>query len=615
MTVRVKDAFLRPADAVFTWRVLPAPTITAPGPQSTHARFPVDLTPSSTCPNQPCRFDITGVPAGLTMDASSGAITGRPTTPEIPEGTTSTVTVSITDAAGVTATATFPWKITHPTPLATTDPGPQRSTAGATIPGLQLSATGGSGKYRWSTVSGLPAGLSLSTDGAITGTPTSTGAGPVTVRVSDWTADMELDLSFAWTVVEQPTVGGHAPVTTTVGVPRSTSVDYTCPYASCMLTLTAGVPGIGLSTDPSRTGNNTTTSLPVSDTRGTVFLAGTVQAAAVPSGTSADHAPVVTITDGAGGRAPSPRGSWRVYAAPTVGPLASRSVTVGAAEDVPLVYSCPNTRCALLLTGPVPGVGLSGASGGTAANDTTSMILPSGSGTVYLSGLVSLTAVPAGSTSSTPFATAVSITDADGVAATASSTWTAYTPPTIAKPVDQAVEPNQPFAVQTTATCPNGGCTYTAERTTTGETWTSAAISSTGLISDAVPEGTYTYRVTVTDRDSVTASTEFAVTSKTFSIATIPRQTTKRPTAAESPLIVTLDIAERVTPKPGSYIYALSGQPEWLSINPSTGLLTATLTDKSISNETTDSKIMVTVTSTASPTSTESVTFGWVLTN
>ena len=612
VTVRVKDAFLRHADAPFTWKVLPAPTITAPEPQSTHARFPVDLTPSSTCDNKPCRLDMTGAPAGLTMDASSGTITGRPSTPETPEATTSTVTVRITDAAGVAATATFPWVITHPSPLTATDPGPQKSTVGAKISGLQLSATGGSGKYRWSTVSGLPAGLSLSADGAITGTPTSTGAGTVTVRVTDWTADMVLDQSFRWTVVAQPTVGTRAPIPTTVGVARSASVDYTCPYASCTVTLAAGVPGIGLSTDSSTTGDNTTARLTVTDTSGTMFLAGTVQAAAVPSGTTADHAPVLTITDGAGGRA-STTGSWRVHTAPALGPLASRSVTVGAPEDVPLAYSCPNAPCTLTVTRPVPGVGLNGTSGRVTANTTTSMTVPSGSGTVYVSGLVDPSVIPTGSTSSPAFPTAVSITDSNSVAATASASWTAYTPPTIAKLGNQAVEPHEPFALQTTATCPNGGCTYTAERVATDGTRTPAPISSTGQLTDSAPAGTYTYRVTARDGDSVTASTEFTVTSQTFSIK-IPKQTTKRPSAAESPLIVTLNAADFVKPAAGSYTYAISGQPEWLSINASTGVLTATLTDKSISNETTDSKIKVTITSTVSPTSTETDIFGWVLT-
>ncbi len=49
-----------------------------------------------------------------------------------------------------------------------------------------LSASGGSGTYSWSVTNGsLPAGLSLSTGGAITGTPTAAGPANFTVQVKD----------------------------------------------------------------------------------------------------------------------------------------------------------------------------------------------------------------------------------------------------------------------------------------------------------------------------------------------------------------------------------------------------------------------------------------------
>src|ERR1700677_3055805 len=50
-----------------------------------------------------------------------------------------------------------------------------------------LSATGGSGTYTWAVASGssLPAGLSLSSAGVITGTPTTAGLASFTVDVAD----------------------------------------------------------------------------------------------------------------------------------------------------------------------------------------------------------------------------------------------------------------------------------------------------------------------------------------------------------------------------------------------------------------------------------------------
>jgi hypothetical protein len=48
-----------------------------------------------------------------------------------------------------------------------------------------LAATGGVAPYTWSAVSGLPAGLSLSATGTISGTPTTAGSYNVTVKVTD----------------------------------------------------------------------------------------------------------------------------------------------------------------------------------------------------------------------------------------------------------------------------------------------------------------------------------------------------------------------------------------------------------------------------------------------
>nr|WP_312989445.1 Ig domain-containing protein [Comamonas koreensis] len=60
--------------------------------------------------------------------------------------------------------------------------------AGQAVSGVQLSASGGSGSYMWSatdTGQPLPAGLSLSASGLLTGTPTSTGSYSTLVTVTD----------------------------------------------------------------------------------------------------------------------------------------------------------------------------------------------------------------------------------------------------------------------------------------------------------------------------------------------------------------------------------------------------------------------------------------------
>lgn len=63
-----------------------------------------------------------------------------------------------------------------------------------------LTATGGNLPLTWTVNSGsLPAGLSLSTGGAITGTPTTASSGSVTIQVSDNDSDTDQE-TFSWTV-------------------------------------------------------------------------------------------------------------------------------------------------------------------------------------------------------------------------------------------------------------------------------------------------------------------------------------------------------------------------------------------------------------------------------
>ena len=72
------------------------------------------------------------------------------------------------------------------TALAVTNPGTQNATAGTAIAPLTLAASGGQTPYRWE-ASGLPAGLEISAQGVITGTPARAGTSTVTVTVTDAT--------------------------------------------------------------------------------------------------------------------------------------------------------------------------------------------------------------------------------------------------------------------------------------------------------------------------------------------------------------------------------------------------------------------------------------------
>ncbi|SDP12430.1 Serine protease, subtilisin family [Lentzea jiangxiensis] len=81
------------------------PSVTNPGTQTSTVGTPVSLQLSASGGTPPYTWSVSGLPAGLTANAS-GAISGTPTT-----AGTSTVTATVTDSAGKTGTATFSWVV------------------------------------------------------------------------------------------------------------------------------------------------------------------------------------------------------------------------------------------------------------------------------------------------------------------------------------------------------------------------------------------------------------------------------------------------------------------------------------------------------------------------
>ena len=119
------------------------------------------------------------LPAGLTLNAATGAITGTPTT-----AATSSFTITATDGNGATGSRAYTFTVNaavvvNPPTLAT-------GTVGAAY-SQTVSAAGGNGSYAYSVSAGaLPAGLSLNpATGLIGGTPTTTATNAFTIRATD----------------------------------------------------------------------------------------------------------------------------------------------------------------------------------------------------------------------------------------------------------------------------------------------------------------------------------------------------------------------------------------------------------------------------------------------
>jgi hypothetical protein len=117
------------------------------------------------------------LPTGLSL-ASNGAITGTPSA-----SGTFDFTITATDANGCTGARAY--SVSSSCPSITLDDTLPDGTTGASYTGT-VTASGGTAAYAYAVTSGaLPTGLSLASNGAITGTPTAAGTFTPTITATD----------------------------------------------------------------------------------------------------------------------------------------------------------------------------------------------------------------------------------------------------------------------------------------------------------------------------------------------------------------------------------------------------------------------------------------------
>lgn len=159
------------------------------------------------------------LPPGLLLNAATGAITGTPTAPI---GTAS-FTVTVTDSNTPPQSDSQALTIDIVNPLLITTVALPDATVG-TAYSRAITATGGTGPYTFTISSGnLPAGLSISAAGAITGTALATATNETfTVRVADSSSPQLTDTQVLTIVVIGGSLGRNDSIATATALGNGT---------------------------------------------------------------------------------------------------------------------------------------------------------------------------------------------------------------------------------------------------------------------------------------------------------------------------------------------------------------------------------------------------------
>lgn len=207
-TVQVKDSAAATATQPLSIVVNPTITTNSPLPGGT-AGVPYSQTLTASGGVLPYTWSVKsgGLPGGLTLNAPSASsvmLSGTPNT-----SGTFTFTVQVNDSATGVGTKQFSLTIAGGL-IITTAPTLPGGTVG-TAYSQTLMAAGGTQPYTWSQTGSLPSGLSLSSTGVISGTPSAAGTATFTAKVAD-SGGATATKAFTITIVSALTVTTASPL-------------------------------------------------------------------------------------------------------------------------------------------------------------------------------------------------------------------------------------------------------------------------------------------------------------------------------------------------------------------------------------------------------------------
>ena len=473
----------------------------------------------------PLSYSISpALPAGLTINASTGTVSGTPTAALA----ATSFTVTVKDGNGATAASSFALTVNVAVSATQAVASATLTSGHAAAAFTPVTGNGGTGGLSYSVAPSLPAGLSLSSsNGTVSGTPVATANGSYVITVTDANG-ATASASFNLTV--------NGAITATQAVASAT---FTSGHPAALFTPVIGSGGTGslsYSVSPSLPAG-----LSLSTSNGAV--SGTPNAAVTGSY-------IVTVTDVNGATA-SAAFNLTVNGAVTASQSVASTTLTGGHAATPFT--------------PVTG------SGGTGSlTYGVSPSLPAGLAFNTATGAVSGTP----STASGAASYTVTVTDTNGATANA----------TFALTVNGAVAATQAIASQTlilghalpaftpvTGSGGTGALSYTLSPTLpAGLTFNTA----TGAISGTATatSGAITYTVSVTDINGASASAAFSLTVALPTLTFTPSSLVNG--VAGNAYAQVLSAAGGMAP----YTYTVSGGtlPDGLSLDASSGKLSGT---------------------------------------
>jgi hypothetical protein len=240
------------ASGAFTYNPGPALLFPAPPGGEVNVAYSDQLTVAGG--TSPYTWSVSAgiLPPGLGLGASTGLLSGTPAT----AGTYS-FAVKVTDHSGLTDTEPVTMSIIAGPALNFPAPPPAWT---HTVYGYTLTESGGTAPFTWSVSAGsLPAGISLSPDGNLSGTPTATGTSAFTVQVTDANGQSATETASITVSAGVSTTFG-APAGAATGTPYTVTLTATGGTTPYTWSVNAGTlpPGIGLSSAGVLAGTPTT---------------------------------------------------------------------------------------------------------------------------------------------------------------------------------------------------------------------------------------------------------------------------------------------------------------------------------------------------------------------